>query len=85
MEASEGVTMRLSIDKTILIAAACLSLAASSAIAAPEIGKPAPEFLFVGASEEGSGARFQSSDYVGEGARKKGVVVAWFPKAFTPG
>jgi len=85
MEAREGVTMRLSTYKTILIAAACLFLAASSAFAAPEIGKPAPEFLFVGASEEGDSARFQSSDYVGEGARKKGVVVAWFPKAFTPG
>ena len=51
-----------------------------AASAAPEIGKPAPGFAF-----EGAGRVFKSADYVGEGARKKGVVVAWFPKAFTPG
>lgn len=55
-------------------------LAAPMAFAAPEIGAPAPEFRF-----EGEGRTFTSADYVGEGARKKGVVVAWFPKAFTPG
>ena len=34
---------------------------------------------------EGSRKTWTLSDYVGESARKKGVVVAWFPKAFTPG
>lgn len=56
--------------------------------AAPEIGKPAPDFLFVGVSAgETSVAKGEHrlADYVGESARKKGVVVAWFPKAFTPG
>lgn len=55
-------------------------LTASAVSAAPEVGAPAPEFVF-----EGAGRTFTSADYVGEGARKKGVVVAWFPKAFTPG
>lgn len=60
-------------------------LAAPAAYAGPKVGEPAPEFLF-----EGGGRTFASADYfgegtVGEGARKKGVVVAWFPKAFTPG
>ena len=57
-----------------------LTLASSAAFSAPKVGEPAPEFLF-----QGEGRTFASSDYVGEGARKKGVVVAWFPKAFTPG
>ena len=54
--------------------------AAHAAAAAPEVGQPAPEFRF-----EGADRAYASADYVGEGARKKGVVVAWFPKAFTPG
>lgn len=55
-------------------------MTASAVSAAPEVGEPAPEFVF-----EGAGRTFTSADYVGESARKKGVVVAWFPKAFTPG
>jgi len=51
-----------------------------ASFAAPEIGQPAPSFEFAG-----EGRVFKSADYVGESARKKGVVVAWFPKAFTPG
>lgn len=54
------------------------------AAAAPEVGEPAPPFSFEGISD-GAKKSWTLSDYVGEGARKKGVVVAWFPKAFTPG
>ena len=57
-----------------------LVLASQTAFGAPKVGEPAPEFRF-----EGEGRSFASTDYVGESARKKGVVVAWFPKAFTPG
>lgn len=53
---------------------------ASAALAAPEVGEPAPPFAFAGPDRS-----YTSADYVGESARKKGVVVAWFPKAFTPG
>jgi peroxiredoxin Q/BCP len=45
--------------------------------AGPEIGEPIPDFAFEG---EG-GVLYQRADFVG----KKGVVIAWFPKAFTPG
>ena len=100
MEAREGVTMRFRHDLLVLSAAALLLVAASPSLAAPKIGEPAPDFLFVGvadgsvgaadgavgaASGASAGTRYQNSDYVGESARKKGVVVAWFPKAFTPG
>ena len=64
---------------TRLFALAPLAVA-SAALAAPEVGGPAPDFAF-----EGTGQRYVLSDYVGEDARREGVVVAWFPKAFTPG
>ena len=54
--------------------------AASPALAAPQVGQTAPGFAF-----EGPGQRYVLSDFVGEGARREGIVVAWFPKAFTPG
>ena len=86
MEAREGVTMRIRPDLLVLFVLSLLLLPTSLALAAPKIGQPAPDFLFVGASADASAAtRFQNADYVGESARKKGVVVAWFPKAFTPG
>ena len=50
----------------------------------PTVGEPAPEFRFEGLMG-GVATTYRSQDYVGESARKKGVVVAWFPKAFTPG
>ena len=56
-------------------------LVASSAFpafaAAPKVGEPAPAFEFQGED----GALYSSVELYGE----KGVVVAWFPKAFTPG
>ena len=54
-----------------------LWLAAVGASAAPKVGEPAPEFVFVG---EG-GIPYRLAEHVG----KRGVVVAWFPKAFTRG
>ena len=79
--------MRLS-RRISLLLLALLLLAPAAAWSAPEIGKKAPDFLFLGVpADEHSDAAVEHrlSDYVGESARKKGVVVAWFPKAFTPG
>ena len=45
--------------------------------AAPEIGAPAPDFEFRGVGE----TTIRGADFVG----KRAVVIAWFPKAFTPG
>ncbi len=53
---------------------ACTPLAAA---AAPEIGAPIPDFEFQGAG----GVIHRRADALGE----RGVVIAWFPKAFTPG
>lgn len=60
-------------------------LASEAAFAAPALGQRAPDFSFEGVSPSGEPRTYTLADYVGEGARKKGVVVAWFPKAFTPG
>jgi len=43
----------------------------------PEIGAPIPDFEFQG---EG-GELHRRADFLG----KRGVVIAWFPKAFTSG
>jgi peroxiredoxin Q/BCP len=59
---------------------ACLIWASLASASAPTVGEPAPAFRF-----EGQGGPFVLSDYVGPKARKGGVVIAWFPKAFTPG
>jgi peroxiredoxin Q/BCP len=58
----------------------CLSVvaAASPAVAGDlAVGSPAPEFALPGSD----GQLHRLADYVG----KRGVVLAWFPKAFTPG
>ncbi len=61
-----------------LLAALLLLSSFSSALAASlEVGEPAPEFLFEGTD----GAFHRLSEHRG----RRGVVVAWFPKAFTPG
>ena len=62
------------------IAVACLALvAAASGARAGELapGDPAPEFALRGSD----GALHRLADHVG----RRGVVLAWFPKAFTPG
>jgi peroxiredoxin Q/BCP len=58
------------------IAGAVLALAGGSA-AALEAGAPAPPFELAGSD----GRVHRLADHVG----KRGVVLAWFPKAFTPG
>ena len=52
------------------------SLPASLATAL-EVGEPAPDFLFEGTD----GTFHRLSEHLGQ----RGVIVAWFPKAFTPG
>jgi peroxiredoxin Q/BCP len=61
-------------------ALACLALLAAAAAARaadPAPGDPAPEFALPGSD----GRLHRLADHVG----KRGVVLAWFPKAFTPG
>jgi peroxiredoxin Q/BCP len=50
---------------------------ASGAAAGPSVGDAAPDFTLSGTD----GVEHHLRDYVG----KQAVVVAWFPKAFTPG
>ena len=57
--------------------AAMLLMASSALAAAPKVGEPAPAFEFQGVD----GALHGSAELYGE----QGVVVAWFPKAFTAG
>ena len=47
------------------------------ALAAPGVGDAAPDFSLMGSD----GRLHSLSEYRG----RKGVVLAWFPKAFTPG
>ena len=48
-------------------------------VAAPEVGQPAPEFELQGSD----GKTYTLASLYASG--KEGVVLAWFPKAFTPG
>ena len=60
------------------MASLALWITAAPALAAdPAVGSPAPDFAFVGSD----GKTYAHSQFVG----KRGVVLAWFPKAFTPG
>lgn len=69
--------------KTMLTFACCLALLAgrlaSSAVAAEElkVGDDAPNFELVGSD----GKTYKLSDFKG----KQAVVIAWFPRVFTPG
>ena len=45
--------------------------------APPKVGDPAPDFELVGSD----GKTYRLADFKG----KKGIVIAWFPKAFTGG
>ncbi len=56
---------------------ALLALGLASAASALEVGKPAPPFELLGSD----GATYTLEQYAG----KREVVLAWFPKAFTPG
>ena len=50
---------------------------AAPALAAPAVGDKAPDFTLQGSD----GKTYALSQFAG----KRGVVLAWFPKAFTPG
>ena len=63
--------------KTCLALALAACVWAAPAFAAPAVGDPAPEFTLAGSD----GKSYALSQFVG----KRGVVLAWFPKAFTPG
>lgn len=67
----------LAAGRSLLLAAAFVAGVAGAAQAGPEIGSPAPDFAFEGSD----GQMHLLSEHRG----KRGVVVAWFPKAFTPG
>ena len=54
-----------------------LCAAGGAALAGPAVGEQAPAFDLVGSD----GKRYALSQFVGE----RGVVLAWFPRAFTPG
>ncbi len=66
-----------------------LALLPGVALAAPQVGAPAPDFNFQGED----GATYRLADYIApevaskvtSEVRRKGVVIAWFPKAFTAG
>ena len=61
-----------------LLVAGCLALLAAAPSAADvEIGKPAPPMDLLGSD----GERYTLERFQG----KRGFVLAWFPKAFTPG
>ncbi len=57
--------------------AGLFSLFGSSASAELAVGDAAPDFSLAGSD----GRTYTLRDYAG----KQGVVIAWFPKAFTPG
>ncbi len=59
-----------------LVSAAWLALTSGSAVAL-EAGDKAPAFSLQGSD----GRLHRLADHVGE----RGVVLAWFPRAFTPG
>lgn len=63
--------------RSALLALAFALLATAPASAAPEVGEKAPDFQLQGSD----GSTYALSQFVGKG----GVVLAWFPKAFTPG
>jgi peroxiredoxin Q/BCP len=54
-----------------------LLASSGGALAAPGVGDPAPDFSLMGSD----GRLHSLSEYRG----RKAVVLAWFPKAFTPG
>lgn len=60
-----------------VLVAALIAVAAVPAAAELAVGDPAPDFALVGSD----GATHRLADHVG----RRGVVLAWFPKAFTSG
>ena len=66
-------------QRTHSVVLACLlgGLVTSPLAAAPAVGERAPDFQLQGSD----GEDYALSQFVG----KRGVVLAWFPRAFTPG
>ena len=60
-----------------LLATAILCGAPVGAVAAPEVGQPAPDFSLPGTDGK--------THTLAEHRGKRAVVLAWFPKAFTKG
>ncbi len=73
--------MKLTLVVALMCGLSCLTMAVSSAAAAegetPKVGELAPNFELMGSD----GKKYKLADFKG----KKGVVIAWFPKAFTGG
>lgn len=63
--------------KRLLLAIVAGALSATVAWAAPEVGDKAPDFKL----KASDGQEYSLADFAG----KQAVVIAWFPKAFTPG
>jgi peroxiredoxin Q/BCP len=61
----------------VVFALIALLLAGASPGEELRVGDPAPDFTLSGSD----GKTYRLSQFVG----KRGVVLAWFPKAFTPG
>jgi peroxiredoxin Q/BCP len=62
----------------VILLALALALSSAPALAGPAVGEPAPAFSLAGTD---------GKTYTLEGvlADHEGLVLAWFPKAFTPG
>lgn len=61
----------------LLLALALVVSASPIAAAGPEVGSKAPDFSLQGSD----GSTVSLAQFIG----KRGLVLAWFPKAFTPG
>jgi peroxiredoxin Q/BCP len=71
------MSIHLAVSRLALAGLALLGLAGAAGAAELAPGEAAPEFALPGSD----GKLHRLADYVG----KQGVVLAWFPKAFTPG
>ena len=70
--------MRTFFGCAMVAVATCFTLLPSAAVAeVPKVGDTAPDFEMQGSD----GKTYKTKDFVG----KKAVIIAWFPRAFTPG
>ncbi len=73
--------MKLTLLVALMCGLSCWAMAASSAAAeednTPQVGELAPNFELMGSD----GKKYKLADFKG----KQGVVIAWFPRAFTGG
>ena len=71
------MSARIAILGLVLACAFGLLAAGQASAEEPKVGKPAPDFQLEGTDGRG----YTLEDFKG----KKAVVLAWFPRAFTPG